>query len=141
VVALGASQTAGKGVDPDEAYPAQLEAMLRARGKDVRVINAGINGDTTGGMLARLDADVPNGTRVVILQPGTNDKIAGERNHNAETITARLRARGIAVILIEHTGRTVPSTMRQADGQHLTEAGYRLLASSLLPRVLAALGR
>ena len=31
VVALGASNTAGKGVSPSQAYSAQLEAMLRVR--------------------------------------------------------------------------------------------------------------
>ena len=46
VVCLGASNTAGKGVSPQEAYPAQLEFMLRARHYNGRVDNAGINGDT-----------------------------------------------------------------------------------------------
>ena len=32
VVALGASNTYGKGVARNQAYPAQLEAILRARG-------------------------------------------------------------------------------------------------------------
>ena len=54
VVALGASNTFGKGVSRSQAYPAQLEALLRGKGSNARVINAGINGDTTGGMLARL---------------------------------------------------------------------------------------
>jgi acyl-CoA thioesterase-1 len=31
VVALGASNTAGKGTAPSQAFPAQLQAMLRAR--------------------------------------------------------------------------------------------------------------
>jgi hypothetical protein len=55
VVALGASNTFGKGVARGQAYPAQLEALLRAKGLNTHVVNAGINGDTTGGMLARLD--------------------------------------------------------------------------------------
>ena len=59
VVALGASNTFGKGVARNQSYPAQLEALLRARGFSARVINAGINGDTTAGMLARLDRAVP----------------------------------------------------------------------------------
>ena len=59
VVALGASNTFGKGVSPSQAYPAQLEVLLRAKGLNVNVINAGINGDTTGGMLARLENVVP----------------------------------------------------------------------------------
>ena len=66
VVALGASNTAGKGVSLSQAYPAQLETMLRARGFDVHVINAGVSGDTTGGMTARIESTVPKGTRVVI---------------------------------------------------------------------------
>jgi len=43
--------TYGKGVARNEAFPAQLEAILRAKGLNVNVINAGINGDTTEGML------------------------------------------------------------------------------------------
>src|ERR1700722_13988262 len=74
IVALGASNTAGKGVSSSEAYPAQLEAILRARGLSVTVVNAGISGDTTEGMLGRLDQAVPDGTSAVILQPGGNDQ-------------------------------------------------------------------
>jgi acyl-CoA thioesterase I len=66
VVALGASNTYGKGVARNQAYPAQLEAILRARGSGVHVVNAGINGDTTEGMLRRLDQAVPKGTSAVI---------------------------------------------------------------------------
>ena len=74
IVALGASNTFGKGVARNQAYPAQLEAILRARGSNVQVVNAGINGDTTQGMLNRVDHAVPNGTSAVILQPGGNDR-------------------------------------------------------------------
>jgi acyl-CoA thioesterase I len=66
IVALGASNTYGKGVARNQAYPAQLEAILRAKGSNVRVVNAGINGDTTEGMLGRLDRAVPKGTSAVI---------------------------------------------------------------------------
>src|SRR6201990_1087009 len=77
VVALGASNTYGRGVARNQAYPAQLQAMLRAAGYNVTVINAGINGDTTAGMLRRVDRMVPLGTSVVILQPGGNDARKG----------------------------------------------------------------
>src|SRR5260370_16370395 len=69
VVALGASKTFVKGVSRSQAYPAQLEALLRTKGLNARVINAGINGDTTGGMLARLYRVVPKGPTVFILPP------------------------------------------------------------------------
>src|SRR5579872_3045301 len=99
VVALGASNTAGKGVSSDQAFPAQLQAMLRAKGFDVTVINAGISGDTTGGMMARLDSAVPKGTRVVILQPGGNDMRKGAQNYAAELVS-RLHAMGAKVVMV-----------------------------------------
>jgi acyl-CoA thioesterase-1 len=84
IVALGASNTYGKGVARSQAYPAQLEAILRAKGANVRVVNAGINGDTTEGMLQRLDRIVPNGTSAVILQPGGNDRRKGSPDRTSE---------------------------------------------------------
>ena len=54
VVFLGDSLTAGLGLDEDQAYPALLERQLREEGKPVRVVNAGVSGDTTAGGLARL---------------------------------------------------------------------------------------
>jgi len=103
IVALGDSNTAGYGVTPDEAFPARLEAMLRARGQLVRVINAGVPGDTLEGMLNRLDRSVPPGTRLVIIQGGYNDL----RNQippdvsaaSLEAILARLRARNVKAVL------------------------------------------
>jgi acyl-CoA thioesterase-1 len=138
VVALGASNTFGKGVSRSQAYPAQLEALLRAKGLNARVINAGINGDTTGGMLARLDRVVSKATRVVILQPGGNDrrKLAPDKTSEIE---ARLAAMGIKVVLLPNgMFRGLP---HQPDGQHLTPDGYHMLAEQLVSQVAGALGR
>jgi hypothetical protein len=55
------------------AYPAQLEALLRAKGIDAQVTNAKVSFETTGMMLRRIDRDVPDGTDIVILEPGGND--------------------------------------------------------------------
>ena len=138
VVALGASQTAGKGVSTSEAYPAQLEAMLRARGLDVTVVNAGISGDTTGGMMARLDSAVPKGTRVVILQPGGNDLRKGAPNYTAE-LRSRLNAMGVRVLMLPN--EMFRGKPRQVDGQHLTPEGYHMLAQQLVGPVASALLR
>src|ERR1700737_5207660 len=73
IVALGASGIHGKGVLLSEAFPAQLENMLRANGFNVQVINAGIDGDTTSHMLFRMDTAIPPGTKITIVQPGGND--------------------------------------------------------------------
>jgi len=138
VVALGASNTFGKGVARNQAYPAQLEALLRARGLNVRVVNAGINGDTTGGMLARLDHVVPKGTSVVILQPGGNDrrKLAPDQTSD---IQSRLSAMGVKVVMLPNG--MLHGLPHQPDGQHLTPEGYHLLAEQLVGQVAAALGR
>jgi len=137
VVALGASNTYGKGVARSQAYPAQLEALLHARGLNVRVINAGINGDTTGGMLARLNGAVPKGTSVVILQPGGNDrrKMAPDQTSEIET---RLAAVGVKVILLPNG--MLHGLPHQPDGQHLTPEGYHMLAEELVGEVAGALG-
>src|SRR5258708_25468671 len=138
VVALGASNTYGKGVARNQAYPAQLEAILRTRGLNVRVINAGINGDTAEGMLQRLDRAVPNGTSSVILQPGGNDARKGSPDRTSE-IQSRLSARGIPVIIMPNNA--LKGLPHQPDGQHLTPEGYRMLAESVASQVAGSIGR
>ena len=138
VVALGASNTYGKGVARGQAYPAQLEAILRAKGASVRVVNAGINGDTTEGMLRRLDQAVPKGTSAVILQPGGNDRRKGSPDRTSE-IQSRLSGRGIPVIMIPNSSfRGLP---HQPDGQHLTPEGYHMLAEQVASQVAGVIGR
>ena len=138
IVALGASNTYGKGVARNQAYPVQLEAILRAKGLNVRVVNAGINGNTTESMLGRLDGIVPNGTTAVILQPGGNDGRKGRPDRTAE-IQNRLSARGIPVIMLGNSMlRGLP---HQPDGQHLTPEGYHMLAESLAAQVSGVIGR
>jgi acyl-CoA thioesterase-1 len=145
IVALGASNTAGWGVPFDAAYPARLQALLQARGIEAKVRNRGVAGDTTGGMLARLEAVVRPGTMLVILQPGSNDErmgLAGERAGNIGKIRAQLNARGIKLIVMENSVLdALPRSELREDGLHFTPAGYALLAERILPEVLAALGR
>src|ERR1700761_9290573 len=74
IVAVGASNTQGWYVGKQGAYPAKLQALLKARGVDAEVVNAGIPFETTSGMLRRIDSDVPDGTNIAILQPGGNDR-------------------------------------------------------------------
>jgi|SoiMethySBSTD1v2_1073268.scaffolds.fasta_scaffold665788_2 acyl-CoA thioesterase I len=143
IVALGASNTAGWGVAASESYPAQLEALLAAKGVPARVANAGIPGDTTGGMLARLDREVPSGTHLVILQPGTNDERYGsgaERTTNIAEIGRRLEARGIKLLIIENGMLAeLPASELREDGIHYTPKGYAVLAQRLLPLIIDAL--
>lgn len=142
IVAFGASQTFGKGVERGQDYPAQLQAMLTASRIKAKVINAGISGDTTEAMLNRLDKDVPAGTKLVIFQPGGNDfrckrKLCAQNIDETAAIEAALAARKISVIKIEN--RVFGDYPRQVDGQHLTPEGYHALAQWLLPQVESAL--
>ena len=102
IVALGDSNIKGKGLLEGDAYPARLERALRAKGHNVTVANAGINGDTTKGVLSRMNSDVPQGTQIVILSVGINDTFGGVSAAtvatNINTIISRLRGRNIQVL-------------------------------------------
>jgi acyl-CoA thioesterase-1 len=152
IMALGASNTAGFGVSRAQAYPAQLQAMLRAKGIQASVANAGISGDTSAGMLRRLGAAVPQGTRVVILDPGNNDIKActepwrpqrcatpAERAATISAISSRLSGREIKVVMANIEFTSVPIANWQADRRHLTAEGHRIIAARLLPEVSTAL--
>lgn len=140
IVALGASNTAGRGVGYQQAYPAQLQAMLRAKGYDVNVINAGVNGDTTEGMLGRLDSAVPAGTRLVLISPSANDAkhgMAAQQGSYVSSIVSRLHARGIKTIIVP----PLRTFTKQVDGEHLSASAHQAVAAMLLPRVIAAIGK
>jgi acyl-CoA thioesterase-1 len=140
VVALGASNTEGHGVSSSESYPAQLQGMLQARGSSLRVTNAGVFGDTTGGMLARLSSAVPEGTKIVILQFEGDDfrgnNSPATRQANIASIQEQLRKRGIRVVQAEGLVRSAMAAgLVQPDHIHLTAEGYRRVAAQLLPSI------
>lgn len=104
IVALGDSLTAGFGVRRSEAFPARLDARLKAAGYPVRIANAGLSGDTSAGALARFDFAVPTGTNGLLLAIGANDMLQGTSpvaaRNNIEAIIVRAKARGIRVVLL-----------------------------------------
>jgi acyl-CoA thioesterase-1 len=98
IVAIGDSNVVGRYVSSSENYTAKLERALRAKGYDVRVANEGINGDTTAGVLSRIDSAIPKSTRLAIVWVRINDLRAGVSPAKVELgrqeIAHRLRARG-----------------------------------------------
>jgi acyl-CoA thioesterase-1 len=140
IVALGASNTAGKGVGTQAAWPAQLEAMLKAKGYDVRVDNAGVNGDDTGRMLGRIQQAVPEGTRIVILdKAASNDRLRGiNTDSNIARMQAYLRGRHIVSIVIGGMHGWAQHQL-QPDGIHITAAGHHAVAARLAPRVISVI--
>jgi acyl-CoA thioesterase-1 len=143
IVAFGGSNTRGKGVSSSEAYPARLEALLRARGINATVVNAGEDGDTSRGMLARLDSAVPAGTKVVILHVSRrNDqrKRVSDRSANVAALKHALAARHIRIVMLEpEIIRAARRSDPQPDGVHIGPRGHAMIAARLLPRVIAAL--
>jgi acyl-CoA thioesterase-1 len=103
VVAFGDSLTAGYGLAASEAFPAQLQRALEARGMAATVVNAGVSGDTTTGGVSRLDWSVPDGTDAVILELGANDALRGfdpaVTRKALDTMLHRFQERKIPVLL------------------------------------------
>ena len=136
IVVLGASSTAGYGVGAAAAFPAQLQAILRAKGRPMSVTAAGVSGDTTAGMLARLSSAVPAGTKIAVLQIAGNDGLRGMSASaaaaNRAEIRRQLHARGIRTIEADgYVMAALRSGLRQPDGIHMTAEGHRRVAGQL----------
>ncbi|EJC81678.1 lysophospholipase L1-like esterase [Rhizobium leguminosarum bv. trifolii WSM2297] len=112
LVGFGDSLMAGYQLPPGDGFPEKLQAALKAKGLDVTIANAGVSGDTTTAGLARIDWSVPDGTDGVILELGANDALRGippaESEKNLDQMIARLKERGIAVLLV---GMMAPPNM------------------------------
>ena len=129
VMVLGDSLVAGHGLPQGAAFPDVLGDKLAADGMAVRMINAGVSGDTTAGGLARLDWSLAENPDAAIIVLGGNDLLRGlspEASHaNLDAIIQKLRARGIPVLL---AGMQAPRNFG-ADYANEFDAIYRRLAS------------
>ncbi|MEJ2640289.1 MAG: arylesterase [Desulfosarcinaceae bacterium] len=104
IVALGDSLTAGLGVDEAQAYPAVLERRLKADGHAVRVVNAGISGETSSGAVSRLEWVLSSlSPDLVILETGANDGLRGIDTNilktNLDHLITKLKKADVKVIL------------------------------------------
>ena len=117
IIALGDSLTAGYGLAQDDSFPAQLERYLAAAGHEVKIVNAGVSGDTTAGGRARLAWTLAEPADLVIVELGANDGLRGidpaETRRNLDAILTELGRRGIAVLL---TGMLAPPNLGGAYG-------------------------
>ena len=97
VLFLGNSLTAGLGVDRAEAFPSLIQSKIDQDGLGLRVINAGVSGETTGGGLSRLDWLLENDIVALVLELGANDGLRGAPpeavEENLQAIIDRARAR------------------------------------------------
>ena len=103
IVAFGDSLTAGFGLQNSDSFPAQLEKALKARGQEVKVVNAGVSGDTAAAGLARLDWALPEDASGVIIELGANDALQGldpaATKATLEKMVMEIKARGLPILL------------------------------------------
>jgi acyl-CoA thioesterase I len=99
ILFLGDSLTAGYGLDPDEAFPALIQAKLDEAGLRYRVVNAGVSGETSAGALRRLDWLLAKPVAVVVVETGAND---GLRGQDPETTRQNIQA------ILDRVGKASP---------------------------------
>jgi acyl-CoA thioesterase-1 len=89
VLFIGTSLTAGLGLSPDSAYPQLIQQKIDSAKLPFVVENAGLSGETTAGLLRRLDWLMRGSFEVVLVESGAND---GLRGTPVETVKENLRA-------------------------------------------------
>jgi len=77
IAALGDSLTQGYGLVEQDGFVPQLERWLQANGAEVRLINAGVSGDTTAGGAARVEWTLTPDVDAMIVALGGNDLLRG----------------------------------------------------------------
>ena len=103
LMVYGDSLVAGYGLSAGEGFPEQLQQALTAAGRDVKVLNAGVSGDTTAGGLARLDWVLSEKPDAMMIILGGNDLLRGldpqQTRENLKQILSRLQAQNIKILL------------------------------------------
>jgi acyl-CoA thioesterase I len=109
VLFFGTSLTAGLGLDPDQAYPTLIEQKAQADGVPIRVVNAGLSGETTAGAVRRIDWVLRSPVDLIVIEAGANDALRGlgpaDARANLEQLIAAVRAKqpsaNIALVQME----------------------------------------
>ena len=129
ILALGDSLTAGLGLGAADAFPARLEAALKAKGHDVKVINAGVSGDTAADGAARLDWALGEPVSAVIVELGANDALRGlpvaQAEQALDQLLTALEQKKLPALL---TGMKAPPNMG-AEYQQAFDGMYQRLAA------------
>jgi acyl-CoA thioesterase I len=104
ILDIGDSLTSGYGLPPEQAFPARLEAWLRQKGIEARVVNVGVSGDTTASGLALLNWELADKPDLVILALGGNDALRGidpdTVRTNLDKMIQKIETSGAKVLLL-----------------------------------------
>jgi acyl-CoA thioesterase-1 len=97
ILFFGDSLTAGYGLSPEEAFPALIEKELNKSEKKVKVVNAGLSGETSAGGLSRIDWILRQPVDIFVLELGANDGIRGlpldQTLKNLQSIIDKVKAK------------------------------------------------
>jgi acyl-CoA thioesterase-1 len=142
VLFVGTSLTAGLGLNPDSAYPQLIQQKIDDAHLPFEVVNAGVSGETTAGLLRRLDWLMRGSFDVIVIESGANDGLRGTPvatvRENLRAIVARIRSAhpGARIMLVQ---MEAPPNM----GPAYTQAFHQMYAdvaresgASLMPFLL-----
>jgi acyl-CoA thioesterase I len=114
ILFFGDSLTAGYGLTVEQAFPALIEQDLKQKGKNVKVINAGLSGETSAGGLTRIDWVLRQPIDVFVLELGANDGLRGvpleETKKNLQFIIDKVKSKNPKVKIVV-AGMMVPPNM------------------------------
>ena len=138
VLFLGTSLTSGLGLEPDSAYPQQIQRKIDASGLPYQVVNAGVSGETSAGLLRRLDWVLRRPADVIVVETGANDGLRGlpvdaTRRTISEVLARIRRARPDATVLLAqmeappNLGQQYTSTFRAMFPDLAREHGATLI--------------
>ncbi len=96
VLFIGTSLTAGLGLEPDQAYPALIQAKADSAGTPIKAINAGVSGETSAGALNRISWVLRTPADIVVIETGANDALralpVSEARRNISAILDSVKA-------------------------------------------------
>jgi acyl-CoA thioesterase-1 len=128
ILFFGNSLTAGYGIDPEDAFPGLVQSALDSLGKEYKVINGGLSGETTAGGLSRLDWFLEEEPYLFVLELGGNDGLRGillsETKKNLLSIIDKVNAKFPSTKIIL-AGMQIPPNM----GQEYTDEFKRIYPS------------
>lgn len=124
VIGFGDSLTQGYGLPADDGFVPNMQQWLAEQGADVRMINAGVSGDTTAGGKARIDWTLAEPADAIIVALGGNDLLRGlppeQAKANLDHILNMATARGLDVLLVgmQAPGNFGPAYKAAFDGMY-----------------------
>lgn len=142
ILFFGDSLTAGYGLSPDEAFPTVTGQQLTKNGKNVKIVNAGLSGETSAGGLSRIDWVLRQPIDVFVLELGANDGLRGlpvdQTKKNLQAIIDKVKAKNPAVKVVV-VGMMVPPNMGSTYSSQFTAVFPELAKknkASLMPFLL-----